>query len=298
MDDARAAEAATAEPQARRIALPGRGGSVAALAFGPGERPFDVIFSHANGFNARTYRTILGPLADRMSILAYDLRGHGTTDLPTVTEGRTSWDDFSQDLQALLERLDARDVVLAGHSMGATTSLLAAAAMPERVRALVLFEPVLVTAEARAQSIAGVRTNSPLALGAERRRDVFPSRQAAIEAYTGKGAFARWTPAMLADYVEAGLRRRADGTFELACSKAWEISNYLSHGHDPWAAFAALRQPVRILRAEHASTTNLAPLAALPPHTQVEVAEIAGASHFLPMERPDIVAQALIAATA
>jgi len=74
MDDARAAEAATAEPQARRIALPGRGGSVAALAFGPGERPFDVIFSHANGFNARTYRTILGPLADRMSILAYDLR--------------------------------------------------------------------------------------------------------------------------------------------------------------------------------------------------------------------------------
>lgn len=294
MDDARAA--VTAEPRARRIALPGRSGSVAALEFGPADRAFDVIFSHANGFNARTYRTILNPLADRLRILAYDLRGHGATDLPTVTEGRTSWDDFSQDLQALLEHLDVRDVVLAGHSMGATTSLLAAAAMPERVRALVLFEPVLVTAEARAQAIAGVRSDSPLALGAERRRDAFPSRQAAIDAYTGKGAFARWTPAMLADYVEAGLRPRADGTYELACSRAWETSNYLAQGHDPWGAFAVLRQPVRILRAEHASTTNLAPLAALPPHAQVEVAEIAGASHFLPMERPELVAQALLRA--
>ena len=51
------------EPRARRVALPARGGEMAVLDFGPPERPVDVVFSHAIGFNARTYRTILGPLA-------------------------------------------------------------------------------------------------------------------------------------------------------------------------------------------------------------------------------------------
>ena len=64
------------EPQARRFPLPGRGGEMAGLAFGPADRPLDLLFVHANGFNARTYRTILGPLAEQFHILAVDLRGH------------------------------------------------------------------------------------------------------------------------------------------------------------------------------------------------------------------------------
>jgi len=296
MDGATAADFTQAEPRAGRIDLPGRGGSVATLDFGPQDRPFDVIFSHANGFNARTYRTLLQPLAGRLRILAYDLRGHGGTALPAVTEGRRNWDDLRDDLGALLDHFDARDVVLAGHSLGATTSLLAAAASPGRVRALVLFEPVLVTPEVRARAAAGLRPDSHLAVETRRRRDVFPSRQAAIDAYTGKGAFARWTPAMLADYVEAGLRPRADGTFELACSKDWEISNYIAHGHDTWGAFATVKAPIRIFRAEHGSTTNLAPLKDLPDTGHIQVTQVAGASHFLPMERPELLAEALIAA--
>jgi pimeloyl-ACP methyl ester carboxylesterase len=77
-----------AVPRHRRIDLPGRGGSVAALELGPADRPIDIVFSHANSFNACTYRSILAPAAERMRILAYDLRGHGQTELPTVTEGR------------------------------------------------------------------------------------------------------------------------------------------------------------------------------------------------------------------
>src|SRR5665213_1397480 len=75
----------------RKAALPSRGGEMAYLDFGPAERPVDVVFSHANGFNARTYRTILEPLAGEMRILAIDLRGHGATTLPTVIEGRDGW---------------------------------------------------------------------------------------------------------------------------------------------------------------------------------------------------------------
>ena len=57
-------ESALAEaPRARLIDLEARGGAMAALDFGDPGRPVDVVFVHANGFNARTYRTILAPLA-------------------------------------------------------------------------------------------------------------------------------------------------------------------------------------------------------------------------------------------
>ena len=66
------------------------------------ERPVDIVFSHANGFNARTYRSILAPLAAEMRILALDARGHGASTLPTVIEGRAGWHEFRDDLLALL----------------------------------------------------------------------------------------------------------------------------------------------------------------------------------------------------
>ena len=133
------------EPRARRVALQARGGEMAVLDFGPAGRPVDVVFSHANGFNARTYRTILGPLAAELRILALDLRGHGATTIPAVVEGRQGWDEFRDDLLALLAAETDGPVVLAGHSMGGTSSLLATAAAPERVRSLVLFDPVIFT---------------------------------------------------------------------------------------------------------------------------------------------------------
>ncbi len=45
-----------------------------------------------------------------------------------------------------------------------------------------------------------------LAEGALRRRSDFPSREAALAAYRGRGAFRTWPEAPLADYVADGFR--------------------------------------------------------------------------------------------
>src|SRR5512141_1854831 len=103
------------EPRQRMIELPGRGGAMAALEFGPADRPVDIVFSHANGFNGRTYRSILKPLAAELRVLAIDLRGHGASRLPTVIEGRAGWFDFRDDLLALLAQVAEAPVVLGGH---------------------------------------------------------------------------------------------------------------------------------------------------------------------------------------
>lgn len=282
------------EAWTRDIALPSRGGVMAALDMGPQDRPIDVLFCHANGFNGRTYRTVLQPLTDRFRVVAADLRGHGATTLPANTEGRENWHDLRDDLVALLETLDQPPLVVAGHSMGGACGLMAAAAAPDRVKALVLFDPVILPRAVVRDYDETLYRDSPMVLAALRRRAVFPSRQAAFEAYRGRGAFASWSDAQVADYVAGGFCDTVDGQVTLACSPQWEASNFTAHRHDPWAAFAATKCSIRILRAATDSTCRLEEdLPMLEALGRIWVETVPGTSHFLPMERPDLVCDAL-----
>ena len=276
-----------------RLETGSNAGEFAYLDFGPEEKPVDAVFLHANGFNARAYRTILAALAGDFRILALDQRGHGRTRAPTAPEGRLNWLDLGDDLLAFLQALDLKSVVLAGHSMGGTLSLFASADAPERVRALALFDPVILPPERP----AGQPATSPLIHGASRRRRHFESREAAVHSYRGRGAFTNWTEAMLLDYVEDGFRDLDDGTVELACAPEWEVSNYLAQGHDPWDAFARSRCPISILRAEVASTCNVdSRIDQLTADGRITIETVPATTHFLPMERPDLVRSTLRAA--
>lgn len=278
----------------RRIALPGRGGVMAVLEAGPPERPVDLVFAHANGFNARTYRTILAPLAEKARLFLVDLRGHGLTDLPTLIEGRRSWLDHRDDLLALLDAEGVGGAVLSGHSMGGVVCLLAADAAPVLARGLVLFDPVILSPEMTAAAFAGTMKPFPLVDQALGRRALFPSREAAIQSYGGRGAFRTWSDAQLRDYVADGFRDRADGQVELSCSPEWEASNFRSHAHDAWAALRESPCPVQVIAAEFDSPCALpAHRHALPPGGRISVEVAPGTTHFIPMERPQLALDAI-----
>ncbi|CAN5176940.1 alpha/beta hydrolase [soil metagenome] len=288
------------EPRRRMIVLPD--GEMSALDFGDASRPVDVVFVHANGFNAMTYRGALQPLGAGLRILAVDQRGHGESRLPADPATHRDWDVFGRDLCALLDTLDGPPVVLSGHSMGGTASILAAAACGARVRGLVLFDPVLLPPQfhlaARLPLIGGqMMRRNPLAQRARARRRVFSGRPEAMASYKGRGAFKKWPDATLADYVAGGFHDIPAGGVELACAPEWEAANYAAQGHDPYRALKRVTVPVRILKAEHGSTCRLEPRRT--GQTNVSVKIVPGASHFLPMERPDVVrAQLLDAAEA
>jgi pimeloyl-ACP methyl ester carboxylesterase len=284
------------EPRRRMIRI--HDGEVAALDFGDKSRPVDVLFAHANGMNAMAYRALLGPLSLSLRIVAVDLRGHGASRLPAEPKGRVSWSDFRDDLLALIKATSDKPMILSGHSMGATAALLAAAKAGDRVKGLVLLDPVILphwaTVLAKAPwLVGGIWRRMPLTKGALNRRAVFDSFGAAFNAYRGRGAFRTWPEIMLADYVAAGFHDREDGKIELNCSTAWEAANFAAQANDPYAALRDTACPIHILRAEQNSPCNLRQgrLRRLP---QVSLETVAGTTHFLPMERPDIVRDALL----
>ncbi len=75
---------------------------------------------HGITFSARTWTYQFEDLALRYRLLAVDQRGHGAS-----KGGTGKWDlgRLALDLAELLERLDLRDAVLVGHSMGGMVAL-------------------------------------------------------------------------------------------------------------------------------------------------------------------------------
>lgn len=280
------------QPLRESISMPD--GAVSLLEWESAGPP--LHFAHANGFNAETYRALLQPLSDRFHIFASDARGHGFTTLPTRPGLAKGWRIFRDDLLRLIEKLDAAPIILAGHSMGATASVMAAAHAPDRVRALVLVEPVFMPAmllqAARAARALGVKnTEFDLAVRAEKRRAVFASFEAAENAYRGRGAFRSWPHEMVHDYLKGGLLPTDDGRVRLACAPSWEAEDFRETplGVPRLARF--IKCPVTIIHGEGFGSTCRPQEAAqfARAHGNTRVLKISGTGHFLPMERPDVV---------
>jgi pimeloyl-ACP methyl ester carboxylesterase len=293
-------------PAPRPLALEIADGVMTGLDFGPADRPIDLVFLHATGFNAETYRPLLEPIAqDGWRIVALDQRGHGQCRLPAeYPSALESWGWFANDTLAALGQLRGPadlPFVIAGHSLGGAMAVLLAHAKPDWIRALVLIDPAMLKPwmERVSRLPFGLKLMKrllPIARMAERRRAIYPSRQAAIESYTGRGAFKTWRPGFLQAYVAGGFRDRPDGSVELTCTPTWEAQTFIAMRHDAWGALRHVRQPIDVLAAEHESTVthSLAAFCDRARHAVVQVP--AGSTHFLPMDMPERVDATLRAA--
>ena len=259
------------------------------LAAGPG-KPW-LHFAHATGMCAAIYAELLEPLAGEFNIVASDLRGHGGSTLPADPAALHDWTTYRDDLAALISSYDtAGPWLLAGHSMGASISLLLAAARPKLASAVVMVEPAFVPL---AHAANWQPHDNHMTEQAAKRRSVFPSRGAAADNWRGRGVFRGWPETALSDYVAAGMRDCPDGQVELACTPAWEAATFRAVTNQFEAALRDLRCPLTLLHGTIGSTVAQADAdsIALRPRTRVE--RIDGAGHFLPLEYPDRVRAAL-----
>jgi pimeloyl-ACP methyl ester carboxylesterase len=98
----------------------------------------DVILAHGiTSCVAQWYVEILPALARNYRVTAYDLRGHGLTDM---TESGYTSEALARDLLALVDHLGIEHACVIGHSFGGTLAVHAALLQPERFRGLVLLD--------------------------------------------------------------------------------------------------------------------------------------------------------------
>ena len=99
----------------------------------------DVVLLHGLGGNmAIWFLGLVEQLRHDFRFTAYDLRGHGKSDIPPT--GYTTA-DMAEDLKGLLDALGMESVNLVGHSWGADVAMHFTILCPERVNKLAILEP-------------------------------------------------------------------------------------------------------------------------------------------------------------
>jgi len=116
-----------------------------------------VVLVHGFPFSREMWLPQIERLRDRFRVIAYDVRGHGRSE---VSDGQYTIELFVDDLIGLLDHLKIEKVVLCGLSMGGYIALRAVERNPERFRALILCDTSSEadTNEAKLRRAASIKT--------------------------------------------------------------------------------------------------------------------------------------------
>ncbi len=249
-----------------------------------------LLLAHATGFHGRVWEPLASHLSDAFRCVSVDFRGHGDSSPPA--SGSFAWSGFADDVDAVLDHLGRPSRCFGvGHSKGGAALLLAEQRHPGTFAGLYLFEPIVLTPEAR-ESATQTAGDHPLAVGALRRREVFASREEALGNYQAKPPLDALHPDALAAYVDHGFADLDDGTVRLKCRGANEAQVYsMSGGHDAFDDLDRVTCPTTVAAGALAagSPSGFADaVAERLPAGRLHRDDSLG--HFGPLEAPELVA--------
>jgi len=236
-----------------------------------------VVFIHGFPFNHSMWEPQMLALPNEYRAIAYDVRGHGESD---VADALYSMEFFVDDLIALLDHLVLKQVVLCGLSMGGYIALRAIERHPDRVKGLVLCDTrseadpnegkVKRSASIKAVKTSGVKAFAEGFVKAVFAPQTFDKNPAAVESI--KTAIVANSPLGICGTLLA-LASRTDTT----------------------AALANIKVPTLILVGEHDTLTPVAASQAM--HEKIAGSElhiIPNAAHMSNIENPDVFNAALL----
>lgn len=100
----------------------------------PAKKPV-LVFVNSLGTDFRIWHDVADRLKDAATILLYDMRGHGLSELGGEA---ARIEDHAADLSGLLDHLDVEDAVICGLSVGGLVAQALYQSRPALVRALIL----------------------------------------------------------------------------------------------------------------------------------------------------------------
>ena len=260
---------------------------------GPADAPI-LHWAHANGFNGRTYDKLLSKLVGKFNVYAWDTPGYGMSEKGPFYDEVNPILGYSYDLEALINELNKkhkRKILLGGHSIGGSLSLMVSKYIGEKISGLVLADPVVINYHYQyltkyLSSFGYDSSTLKLTKQALRKRDRWDSFEAVLNSYTNRGIFSTWKDGFLKDYLLGGTKNDDNGIY-LSCRPEIEAASFKNT--EIVATPKIIKEtkvPIILLVAEIGSTTaSLRSFKRLRNLKKLEIIE--GGTHFFPMEQPD-----------
>lgn len=265
-----------------------------------GEGPA-LCFLHANGYPPECYQPLLRALAPHFRVFAMHQRPLWPGARP---EELQDWHPLSSDFLQFLEERNLSQTVVVGHSMGGIAALRAALRQPERIRALILLDPVLFGPGfillwnlIRALGL-GCRLH-PLIPAAQKRRRTFDDLERPFSAYRRRATFRYLSDDALRAYVAGITQPAPSGGYTLRYSPEWETHIYYTsvwRDFDLWRGLPGLKPPTLIVRG--AETDTFLPVNAWlvrRVNPRIRIHTLPRTTHLLPLEAPEETARQIAA---
>ena len=259
--------------------------------------PNTIVFSHANGFPAGTYRTLFEAWrAAGYAVHAVEKYGHDPR-WPVTN----NWPHLRDQLIHCIEQhaTGGQQAWLVGHSLGGYLSLMAASRRPDLACGLVLLDSPLVAGwKARALQFAkatGLTQRFSPGRFSRRRRQTWDSADAAHAHFAAKAAFARFAPEVLRDYIASATEEASAGARRLSFERDVETEIYdnLPHHLARVLRVHPLRCPLAFIRGSHSEEVRQVGMGATERLARGRIVTLEG-GHLFPFERPaDTAAQVL-----
>ena len=255
-----------------------------------------IVFFHGNSFPASTYRVLFKHLRARgFSVKAIEKLGHDPRH-PVDNNWRGMVEQVAEFTHAQVDKL-GQPVWMVGHSLGGFLSLMAAAQHPELVRGVLLLDsPILggwrSTALGMIKGAQLVGNVSPAAMS-HKRRNSWPSIEAALEHFRHKKAFVHWDEEVLQDYINHGTVDH-EGKRVLAFDREIEtkIYNTIPDNLDRLFKRHPLKCPVSFIGGRQSREMRMVGMSMTDQLTKGRTMMLDG-SHLFPMEKPLATAAAI-----
>jgi pimeloyl-ACP methyl ester carboxylesterase len=251
-----------------------------------------IYFSHANGFNGLTYKTLLNKISPNQKIISYDLRGHGKSTVPAEPEKLKSWQRYRDDLISILEKNNEPSTLI-GHSLGGTTSLLVSFKRPELVSKIILIDPVLLPltywlGTKAVKSIGLIEKVHPMVKGALVRKKTWGSKEEAFQYFSGKKLFRKVIPEAINDYIDGGMKKINENLYELNCSPKWEAATFKLTSGGNWFNLKKSNVPTKVILTPNSVVCNERSQKKLNKNiAKIEFVTLENTTHMLPLEDID-----------
>jgi len=233
-----------------------------------------MLCVHGSAAHAHWFDFVASGLNDQYHVLAPDLAGHGDSEWDGSAQPQYNYDRYAADLHALTEKLDLRDFVLVGHSMGGLVSTVYAATYPGRARAFIMVDSTLDMPADRIASMnaVGSREGSSYASANE--------FLANYKIRLGSGV----APAMVRHLGLHSGRQFPDGRWRNKVDRN-VYARRIGRNLIPY--WARIEIPALLLRGERSNRISpqvIEQVQALAPH--VQVAAVAGCDHHVTLDNP------------
>ena len=237
-----------------------------------GRRP--MLCVHGGAAHAHWFDFVAPGLTPDYHVLALDLRGHG--DSAWADPHTYSFQIYAEDVNAFVEKLDLREVVLIGHSMGGMISLVHAATHPGRVGRLVIVDSIMLMPM---ENVAKMQE-----FGARPAKS-YATQEELIARYRLEPAATQMAaPEVIHRMALHSGRQDAGGRWQHKADRRVYANFRQIEGMPLWGQ---VKVPALVIRGEHSTRFApgvLAEIRALAP--QVQMAEVPASDHHITLDNP------------